>query len=58
VVGGLKRLPNGKVDYKEDFFDKPAFLTVSGQLQVGERLEQKQGCMCVCEPMCVCVTYV
>ena len=24
----------GKVDYKQDFFGKPAFLTVSGQLQV------------------------
>ncbi|CAN5427157.1 asparagine--tRNA ligase [soil metagenome] len=25
---------NGKTDYKQDFFGKPAFLTVSGQLQV------------------------
>jgi asparaginyl-tRNA synthetase len=25
---------DGKVDYKQDFFGKPAFLTVSGQLQV------------------------
>ncbi|GFH25835.1 uncharacterized protein HaLaN_23867, partial [Haematococcus lacustris] len=33
VVGGLRRLPGGKIDYKEDFFTKPAFLTVSGQLQ-------------------------
>jgi len=33
VVGGLKRLPDGKVDYKEDFFGRPAYLTVSGQLQ-------------------------
>uniref|UniRef100_A0A7S0US18 asparagine--tRNA ligase n=1 Tax=Polytomella parva TaxID=51329 RepID=A0A7S0US18_9CHLO len=33
VVGGLKRLPDGAIDYHEDFFSKPAFLTVSGQLQ-------------------------
>lgn len=26
------RLPNGEIDYKEDFFGKPAHLTVSGQL--------------------------
>ncbi len=32
--GGLPRLPAGGVDYKEDFFGKPAYLTVSGQLQV------------------------
>jgi len=24
---------NGKVDYKQDFFDRPSFLTVSGQLE-------------------------
>ncbi len=35
IVGGIKRLPDGAPDYKEDFFGKPAFLTVSGQLQVG-----------------------
>lgn len=34
VVGGIKRTPTGDIDYKEDFFGKPAFLTVSGQLQV------------------------
>lgn len=34
IVGGIKRLPDGTPDYKEDFFSKPAFLTVSGQLQV------------------------
>ncbi len=26
------RTPEGKVDFKQDFFEKPAFLTVSGQL--------------------------
>ncbi len=26
------RTPEGRVDYGEDFFGKPAFLTVSGQL--------------------------
>lgn len=26
------KTPDGKVDYKQDFFEKPAFLTVSGQL--------------------------
>ena len=32
----LDKLPKleGKIDYTQDFFDKPAFLTVSGQLQV------------------------
>ena len=29
----LPRTEDGKVDYSEDFFGKPAFLTVSGQLQ-------------------------
>jgi asparaginyl-tRNA synthetase len=32
----LDKLPkqDGKIDYTQDFFDRPAFLTVSGQLQV------------------------
>ena len=30
----LPLTPEGKVDYTSDFFDKPAFLTVSGQLNV------------------------
>ncbi len=29
----LPRLPEGKVDYTRDFFGKPAYLTVSGQLE-------------------------
>ena len=32
TVGGIVRTPEGSVDYREDFFGKPAFLTVSGQL--------------------------
>jgi hypothetical protein len=32
VEGGLPRLPGGGVDYSKDFFSKPAYLTVSGQL--------------------------
>jgi asparaginyl-tRNA synthetase len=32
--GGLPRVPGGGVDYRQDFFGKPAYLTVSGQLQV------------------------
>ena len=28
----LKKGPTGKVDYTEDFFGKPSYLTVSGQL--------------------------
>ena len=35
VVGGIKRKPDGKIDYTDDFFCKKAFMTVSGQLQVG-----------------------
>ena len=31
--GQRRRRPTGKVDYTKDFFGKPAFLTVSGQLQ-------------------------
>mmetsp|Transcript_294 Transcript_294/g.668 ORF Transcript_294/g.668 Transcript_294/m.668 type:complete len:294 (+) Transcript_294:1000-1881(+) len=31
--GGLPRTPEGGIDYKEDFFAKAAYLTVSGQLQ-------------------------
>eukprot|EP00299_Pterocystis_sp_00344_P008083 c2916_g1_i1.p1 GENE.c2916_g1_i1~~c2916_g1_i1.p1 ORF type:complete len:647 (+),score=137.77 c2916_g1_i1:1-1941(+) len=34
AVGGIPRNPDGTVDYSKDFFGKPAFLTVSGQLQV------------------------
>ena len=30
----VKTLPDGKVDYKNDFFAKPTYLTVSGQLAV------------------------
>ncbi|MCS6949816.1 MAG: asparagine--tRNA ligase [bacterium] len=29
----LPRTPNGAIDYSQDFFGKPAFLTVSGQLE-------------------------
>lgn len=32
VVGGIPRGPDGKVDYTKDFFGKPSYLTVSGQL--------------------------
>eukprot|EP00884_Botryococcus_braunii_P020518 jgi/Botrbrau1/714/Bobra.160_2s0037.1 len=32
VEGGIPRLAGGEVDYGKDFFSKPAFLTVSGQL--------------------------
>jgi hypothetical protein len=31
-AGGLPRTEAGKVDYSKDFFSKPAYLTVSGQL--------------------------
>jgi asparaginyl-tRNA synthetase len=32
-VGGIKRLENGTaIDYSVDFFGRPAYLTVSGQL--------------------------
>lgn len=35
--GGLPRLPGSSaVDYREDFFGRPSYLTVSGQLQVRE----------------------
>jgi asparaginyl-tRNA synthetase len=32
VVGGIQRKEDGSIDYSNDFFGKPAFLTVSGQL--------------------------
>jgi len=32
VVGGLPHTEAGEIDYSEDFFLKPAYLTVSGQL--------------------------
>lgn len=32
-IGNLPRLPNGAVDWSQDFFGKPTFLTVSGQLE-------------------------
>ncbi|PSC73030.1 asparagine-tRNA cytoplasmic 1-like [Micractinium conductrix] len=31
-AGGLPRTADGKVDYSKDFFSKPSYLTVSGQL--------------------------
>jgi asparaginyl-tRNA synthetase len=33
-LANLPRTPEGGVDYSQDFFGKPAFLTVSGQLNV------------------------
>ena len=41
----LKNVPmdkNGEVDYKQDFFEKPSYLTVSGQLQ-GEAMATALG---------------
>ncbi|KAK9905717.1 hypothetical protein WJX75_005086 [Coccomyxa subellipsoidea] len=32
TVGGIERLPDGRVDYSGDFFAKPSYLTVSGQM--------------------------
>ena len=33
-LANLPRTPDGSIDYAQDFFGKPAFLTVSGQLNV------------------------
>ncbi|BFI96530.1 MAG: asparagine--tRNA ligase [Rhodanobacter sp.] len=33
-LANLPRLPDGKIDYRKDFFGREAFLTVSGQLNV------------------------
>jgi asparaginyl-tRNA synthetase len=33
MVGGIKRTATGEIDYHEDFFSRPSYLTVSGQLQ-------------------------
>jgi asparaginyl-tRNA synthetase len=33
-LANLPRTPEGSIDYTQDFFGKPAFLTVSGQLNV------------------------
>ena len=33
-LANLPRTPDGAVDYSQDFFGKPAFLTVSGQLNI------------------------
>jgi asparaginyl-tRNA synthetase len=33
-LANLPRTPDGAVDYAQDFFGKPAFLTVSGQLNI------------------------
>jgi hypothetical protein len=32
TVGGIVRLPDGTIDYADDFFGRPAYLTVSGQM--------------------------
>ena len=32
VVGGIQRNEDGSIDYSQDFFGKPSYLTVSGQL--------------------------
>ena len=34
VIADIKKEPTGKADYSTDFFKKPTFLAVSGQLQV------------------------
>ena len=31
-MGGILRTPEGAIDYTQDFFEKPSYLTVSGQL--------------------------
>lgn len=31
-AAGLPKTPQGQLDYEQDFFGKPTFLTVSGQL--------------------------
>mmetsp|Transcript_1355 Transcript_1355/g.3194 ORF Transcript_1355/g.3194 Transcript_1355/m.3194 type:complete len:586 (-) Transcript_1355:115-1872(-) len=33
IEGGIFMTPSGEVDYSKDFFGRPSFLTVSGQLQ-------------------------
>lgn len=33
MQGGIKRTPDGEIDYHQDFFSKASYLTVSGQLQ-------------------------
>lgn len=33
TVGGIEWLEDGRISYEPDFFGKPAYLTVSGQLQ-------------------------
>ena len=33
-LANLPRTPDGRIDYTQDFFGKPAYLTVSGQLNV------------------------
>ena len=30
---GWRKLPDGKIDFTQDFFDRPSYLTVSGQLE-------------------------
>jgi len=32
VIGGIQRKEDGSIDYSKDFFGKPSYLTVSGQL--------------------------
>ncbi|EIE23345.1 asparaginyl-tRNA synthetase, partial [Coccomyxa subellipsoidea C-169] len=32
MVGGIERLPDGRIDYTGDFFARPSYLTVSGQM--------------------------
>ena len=32
VIGGIQRNEDGSIDYSKDFFGKPSYLTVSGQL--------------------------
>lgn len=32
VIGGIQRKEDGTIDYSKDFFGKPSYLTVSGQL--------------------------
>lgn len=34
VIGDVKKMPDGRADYAHDFFKKPTYLAVSGQLNV------------------------
>lgn len=49
----MPTLPDGSIDYSEDFFGKPAFLTVSGQVCAGLWRGSERSSFCFCTQVAI-----